>query len=674
MSVAAFAAGVAAVAVAAYSPSHSLLASSSQSSRRPAQRRRRRRMTLAVSSYEPTLDGTDNTAPLSSSSSPFSLSRTLIVGLNAALQKRFVLSNSNNISKSNTSLLIPGTVHRAAHISTGVGGKGQDVAVTLQCLEYYHHHHPDPPPHSSDRRQSLSSGGDSKNSANAQQHHHPQKKSDHVLQLAQFIGRGAAGDAVHDLLQSILSVGRRPSIPDDDDADDDTTTTTAALAAALGRTTSIRTDAPLRTCTSIVASDCTTELVEPSGTIAPHELDQLLSGLLTSSPSMPMPIPIPLPKTDAVCIMGSMPPGCPPDTYAKIYRAVVAGNGSPTPTTTTSSTTTHNQSPLCLIDSVVGLDALLAVLEGPTILKINAAELSQLVVAKLTMATTTTMIDDDDDDTDTTESPSSDHRRIASAVAAFFHQYNAILLPPGATATPSTTTSSSCPLKALAVTDGKDAAYLAIVDDAVVETQHPSGESSSSSTSLVSTEWNFSLYRLPVANLLQQQPDDDTQLAPTTTTVKTLYPIGAGDAVAAGTLAAWQYLTKHYKEDDTGDDDDDNGMVNRCLPLALRTALSKRVAQHQERWNVANEKGGNTNNIPLTNVNESTTQQRQAAVYYQTAFALGLACGSASCLQEENSVVSPPDVVRLFRDTPMPELVAKQSVVVPSLASNVASK
>ena len=37
-----------------------------------------------------------------------------------------------------------------------------------------------------------------------------------------------------------------------------------------------------------------------------------------------------------------------------------------------------------------------------------------------------------------------------------------------------------------------------------------------------------------------------------------------------------------------------------------------------------------------------------------TAFAFGLACGSASCMQEENSVFSVDDAERLFVDMAKP--------------------
>jgi len=81
---------------------------------------------------------------------------TMIVGLNPALQKRFVLSST-------TPLLIPGQVHRAESIQAGIGGKGQDVAVALSCLYQSH--------------------------------------SDSIL-LAQFLGLGLEGDTLVTLLEN----------------------------------------------------------------------------------------------------------------------------------------------------------------------------------------------------------------------------------------------------------------------------------------------------------------------------------------------------------------------------------------------------------------------------------------------------------------------------------------
>ncbi|KAL7477201.1 hypothetical protein ACHAW6_003018 [Cyclotella cf. meneghiniana] len=80
-------------------------------------------------------------------------SNIVILGLNPALQKRFLLPPSTPLTL--------GNVHRIIKVEIGVGGKGQDVAIALRCLE------------------------GSEDSPNA----------DAIL-IAQFIGRGPEGDAV----------------------------------------------------------------------------------------------------------------------------------------------------------------------------------------------------------------------------------------------------------------------------------------------------------------------------------------------------------------------------------------------------------------------------------------------------------------------------------------------
>lgn len=80
--------------------------------------------------------------------------KLVVVGLNGALQKRFVIQNHAD--------LVPGNVHRASEIQTGIGGKGQDVAIALHCL-------------------------------------HSQG-----VKLLQFVGQGAEGDAVYHLMTNRL--------------------------------------------------------------------------------------------------------------------------------------------------------------------------------------------------------------------------------------------------------------------------------------------------------------------------------------------------------------------------------------------------------------------------------------------------------------------------------------
>jgi fructose-1-phosphate kinase PfkB-like protein len=390
---------------------------------------------------------------------------TVIVGLNGALQKRFVLPSENP--------LVPGNVHRAKQVQVGVGGKGQDVAVTLSCLQFQ---------------------GD--------------------MQMAQFVGGGAEGDTVNTMLQELLG---EPAM----------------------RLT-VRTASGMRTCTSIVGSDTTTELVEPSGTIAEDEMEELMGKLEKVQAS-------------ALCIMGSMPPGCSDDTYAKIYNNVAVKNT------------------LCLIDSVAGLDSLLEAIatkpdHGPTILKVNASELCRLSGIDKT----------------TNEAGGVGIEELVQAIPAFLSRYQ----PHAAKA-----------LTAIAVTDGAHPAYLAVLP-------------------VTATEDEFRLFQLPIASLSVDQ-EGVSGTPQSLLQGSTLYPIGAGDAVAGGTLAAWRALV-------------DGPEAPPCVHPDIQTALQG-------------------NESPAVRV-------------MLTAFSFGLACGSASCLIEQNSVLKIQDALSLYRQTPRPAFLSSHKI------------
>ena len=96
--------------------------------------------------------------------------------------------------------------------------------------------------------------------------------------------------------------------------------------------------------------------------------------------------------------------------------------------------------------------------------------------------------------------------------------------------------------------------------------------------------------------------------------------IGAQDAVAAGTIAAWTSLMAK--------DDTPTVIPEDCLaPLVA----------------FQNEIVDKYSNLPI---GFSHVQARAIA-----SFAFGLACGSASCLQEQNSVLDVSDVTTLFKET-----------------------
>lgn len=98
---------------------------------------------------------------------------------------------------------------------------------------------------------------------------------------------------------------------------------------------------------------------------------------------------------------------------------------------------------------------------------------------------------------------------------------------------------------------------------------------------------------------------------------------GAQDAVAAGTVAAWASLaTKDVTTTTFSSIPEDS--------LASSIVLVDRILDHCSKLTM-----------------ELSPIQAQALA----AFAFGLACGSASCLQEQNSVLDVGDVNRLFKET-----------------------
>ena len=464
---------------------------------------------------------------------------TLIVGLNGALQKRFVLPPNTP--------LIPGNVHRASQVQVGVGGKGQDVAVTLACLHYT-------PP----------------------------------LMLVQFIGSGAEGDVVYQMLHDLLVHNNNNNNNNNHDV------------SAMELT--VRTNSAMRTCTSIVASDVTTELVEPSGLVTSAEWQELLEKLATK-------------QADALCFMGSMPPGCPDDAYAKIYQIVARPHT------------------LCLIDSVVGLGPLLemiATIKEPstsssptshststgsntysTMLKINASELCRLGNVKKR----------------TDESGGVQRDELVAAVQALVRAYPA----------------ARAALHAIAITDGPHPAYFVVMpvsgenemrlfqlpvaklpldleeedtEEFMTSSSAPAGGSGGGWGQW--SESNASLEKMPDHHHHhhQQHPPPTPALSSKTTT--TLYPIGAGDAVAAGTLGAWKALS--HKPRQSASWQQPSTPPVGCLAPEIQQVL------------IGNESPGATSRARVM----------------LTSFSFGLACGSASCLQEENSVLRVQDALDLY--------------------------
>jgi fructose-1-phosphate kinase PfkB-like protein len=294
----------------------------------------------------------------------------------------------------------------------------------------------------------------------------------------------------------------------------------------------------LRTCTSLVAPDDTTELVEPSGEVSATEVTKLKM-LLEETITQSLP--------SGVAFMGSVPPGCPSDIYAQLFP-IFADKASA-------------ENCVFVVDSVVGFPQLLETIDsmsetahGPILWKVNVAELCSLVQYK-----------------PEPENKDNDQATVQAALSKLITTY-----PKCSTA-----------LDAIALTNGARPAFVAFPNDKT-----------------------FTLTEVATPRL-------------STLDKTVLYPIGAGDAVAAGTLAAWQVLRQTEK-------------------LASSTATSSNDDEEMassSAWETA-----------LRKVKQSSSDDYSSNDDIITAFSFGLACGSASCLQEENSVLEVDTVVNLFQN------------------------
>jgi fructose-1-phosphate kinase PfkB-like protein len=141
----------------------------------------------------------------------------------------------------------------------------------------------------------------------------------------------------------------------------------------------------------------------------------------------------------------------------------------------------------------------------------------------------------------------------------------------------------------LAITDGKHAAYF---------------------VSFEKDQNEFRIFKYSVPNLETSQ---------------TLYPIGAGDAVAAGVIAGWTSI---------------ENTSTSSLPTVPKACLKVLIDFVQS----------------IRKDHSSLTTANAVA-----SFAFGLSCGSASCLQEENSVLDDSDVLRLFQKIRKPDLIHIQA-------------
>jgi hypothetical protein len=104
----------------------------------------------------------------------------------------------------------------------------------------------------------------------------------------------------------------------------------------------------------------------------------------------------------------------------------------------------------------------------------------------------------------------------------------------------------------------------------------------------------------------------------------TLYPIGAGDTVSGATLAAMQYLRRGGDGVIGG-----GGGGGRVV---VSPEVGKLISEKKAMWS----DGG------------MSSEDDDAGCGMAVAFAFGLACGSASCLREDNSVFDVEDAMSFF--------------------------
>ena len=467
-----------------------------------------------------------------------SSSYTIVIGLNPALQKRFILS-------SKTPILTPGNVHRASEIQEGIGGKGQDVYVALHCLSTTS-------TVPSDSSASITTSTMNTNINNNSQVRSTTNKdnSAHLVKLAQFLGKGNEGDSVLSYFLNRYDSNMDLSL-------------------------TIRTKEKLRICTTIINCENSllsdesnfsgTELVEPSGTILPDEVEELRQSLksMMMGNNMSDDDDGRGPSIRGVCIMGSMPPGCPSILYADLYRTILSkqvGQGFSGST----------KVPLCMIDSVVGLDHLFHEMNlnrnesnKTNMIKINMAELCKITGTKFAVQ----------------EVANAEIDQVRTAMKALYHKFPESRYALAYVAI----TNGMFPAFMIHVNNNNDMADEKVKDDIIYRFSIPT----------------LSQLRIPVTD-----NNSDVSMGGT----MKLFTIGAGDAVTASTLAAWEYLMNRKGE--------------QRLDETVRASLLKRVVFGDD---IAN-----------------------------TAFSFGLACGTASCIEKENSVFNISIALQLFEQMERP--------------------
>ena len=224
----------------------------------------------------------------------------------------------------------------------------------------------------------------------------------------------------------------------------------------------------------------------------------------------------------------------------------------------------HGEDTLCLIDSVVGLEPLLKTMANSKTRGPAILKVNASELCRLAKVKKTS-----------SEVGGIQPDELVEGIKGFLNEFQPY---------------ASEALSGFAITDGKHPAHCITFDE----------------------DGEFEIFKIPAPNLGQ---------------VKTLYPIGAGDTVAATTLAAWRYLQDERRGDSTS-----------SLGKEVESVLKQRADA-----------------MSTDNLSEMTR-------IVSTALSFGISCGSASCLKEENSQFDVADSLRLLDETSQAAFVSRHAL------------
>lgn len=329
----------------------------------------------------------------------------------------------------------------------------------------------------------------------------------------------------------------------------------------------VRSDSETRLSTTIISDDIdddATEFVDPSGIVTEKDIVSLLNLMKNNNNN----------DYNGILFMGSLPTDCPTTIYSSILQLCADYSNNKRE---------NSKNKIIVIDTVHGLKLLFQ-----TIRKINNSDNNNIndinisAMLKINMAELFRLLEIEGKENETEKMD--DHSVLLllhKAAQKFYHCYLS-------------NENKNTNNVSLAITDGKHAAHFI---------QYNVNNNDYKKKWNIDENANYNIYRIQIPNI--KEYNDDTTL---------LYPIGAGDAVAASTIAAWHDL-EYY-------DPNNSFLNNNILDIQNYHSL-------------------------LFNKDIKVCKDEKML----KAFMFGLACGSASCLQSKNSALDNIDVKALFLQT-----------------------